>query len=471
MERLLGRDAIFLYMETSANPMQMAFAAVLDPSTVPGGAPEPRELYLRVRELLEARLHLFAPFRQRLVEVPFDLHHPVFVEDPAFDLDFHLRRAALPAPGGKRELEEFVADVVGRPLDRRHPLWEMYVVEGVEGGEWALVAKTHHAIVDGVGGNEVLVNLLDLSPETREVDRPDDPWEPEVVPSDVRLVGRALGETLRSPPRAVRAVGRTTRTLAGVLLERVRRPEEPLATLGPRTVLNDTRSPHRAVAFGRLSLDDVRLVKDAFGVKVNDVVLAVTGRALRRFLAELGDEPDRQLVASVPISIREETGEGAGNRVAGMTVPLADDLDDPAEQLARVHAVAGRAKEQLGAITADILRDWTEFATPALAVQAFRFYAGFNLARRHPPVANITISNVPGPDIPLYIAGSRVRSLYPLGPVIWGQAVNVTVVSYRGEMFVGAIADREVVADVGPFAEHITKALHEFVEAAEAVTG
>jgi WS/DGAT/MGAT family acyltransferase len=263
-------------------------------------------------------------------------------------------------------------------------------------------------------------------------------------------------------------VVKTAGTLATVLRDRSRKgDEQPLAVLGPNTVLTQTSSPNRRVAFGRVDLETVKRIKHTYGVKVNDVVLAMTGRALRRFLIDLGDELDSQLVASVPISIRQGEGEGHGNKVAGMTVPLADDLDDPAEQLRRIGEVTGNAKERLGAITADLLMDWTEFTTPTLAAQAFRFYSSLNLGRRHRPVANITISNVPGPPFDLYIAGSRMESMYPLGPVVHGQGVNVTVVSYRDDMFLGVIADRSVVANARPFVEGMEKALMELAAAAD----
>ena len=471
MQRVRGQDALFIYMETPTNHFHMAFAGVFDPSTIPDGedqSPTGADLYHRLKHLISERLHLFPPFRQRLVEVPFHLHHPVFVEDEAFDIDFHVRRAALPAPGGLRELENFVSEKASRPMDRRHPLWEMYVVEGVEGGKWALVAKAHHVIVDGIGGNELLINLLDLTPEVAPVTPPDEEWVPEKKPSDLRLLGGALVANALSPPRVIKGVVKTAGTLTSVLRDRSRKGDaQPLAVLGPPTILTNTSSASRRVAFGRVDLDTVKRIKSAYGVKVNDVVLAMTGRALRRFLVDLGDEPSSQLVASVPISIREGEGEGAGNKVAGMTVPLADDEDDPVKQLLRIGEVTGNAKERLGAITADLLTDWTEFTTPTLAAQAFRFYSGMNLGSRHRPVANITISNVPGPPFALYIAGSRMESMFPLGPVVHGQGINVTVVSYRDDMFIGVIADRAVVPDARPFVEAMEKALAELAAAAD----
>ncbi|HEX9766688.1 MAG TPA: wax ester/triacylglycerol synthase family O-acyltransferase [Nitriliruptorales bacterium] len=469
MHRLTGKDAIFLYMETPTNHMHVAFAGVYDPATMPGGARSGRDLYRHLVDHLESRIHLFPPFRQRLVEVPFDLDHPVFVNDPNFDLSYHVRRAALPEPGGRRELEEFVGQVVSRALDRSRPLWEMHFVEGVEGGRVAVVAKAHHVIVDGVGGNEILVNLLDLTPEPREVDAPDD-WEPDEVPSDARLMAQAITHNLKSPVRATRAVARTAQTLVSVMRDKVASDDDAaLVTLGPRTILNKPVGPSRAVAFGTVAFEDVRRVKDAFDVKVNDVVLAVCGRGLRRFLAELGDEPPKQLVTAVPISIRQPGDDSSGNQVAGMTVPLADDLADPVEQLQRIAAITKPIKDRLGAITADLLTDWTQFATPAVAVQAFRFYSRLNLSDRHPPVANLTISNVPGPDFPIYMAGMRMDSMYPIGPVVHGQALNITVVSYCGNMHLGVVVDGDIVPDPSGLITQMEKALGEFVEAAHAV--
>lgn len=468
MHRVPGRDAIFLYMESPAHHMHVAFAAVLDPSAVLGRVPGPVEIYERLRSLLEQRLHLFPPFRQRLVEVPFGLHHPVFVEDPEFDLSFHLRRAALPTPGGDRALEEFVGDLVSRPMDRSRPLWEIFVVEGLEQGRWALVAKAHHAIVDGTGGNEILVNLLDLSPDVREVEPPAETWKPEHIPSDAKLLGSALAATATSPPQLLRALGQTAGTVARVARRALAGNDEPpLVTLGPRTMLNQPVSARRQVAFGEISLDEVKRVKNAFSATVNDVVLAMCGRGLRRYLAAHGEELSSQLVAAVPISIRVEDHDAVGNRVAGMTIPLADDADDPGEQMVRIRTVTGPAKERLGAITADLLTDWTEFATPALAVQAFRFYASSGLSHRVRPVANVTISNVPGPNIPLFVAGSRLERMYPVGPIVPGQALNVTVVSYLGRMFVSVVGCPDVLPGLDGVVSDIGKGLTELLGAAE----
>src|SRR3954470_5625085 len=245
MRRLTGLDASFLYMETPTNHMHVASTCIFDPSTVPGGYD-----FNKVRDLIENRLPLLPPFRWRLVEVPFGLHHPLWIEDPDFDLDFHVRRAALPSPGGMEELREFAAEVISRPLDRSRPLWEMYVIEGLENGLIATVTKTHHAAIDGVSGNELTVNLLDLQPEPVET-VPDTEWKPDRIPTDLELVGYALNSLSRQPVLGFKAARRTLEA-AVTLRRRNRRPEitpPPAPFAAPRTSLNGAITPHRKFAF------------------------------------------------------------------------------------------------------------------------------------------------------------------------------------------------------------------------------
>lgn len=462
MRRIEAKDALFLYTDTPSTHMHMAFAGVFDPSTIPGGGEDPAVVYERIRDLYRRRLHLFPPFRWRLVEVPFNLHHPVFIEDPDFDIDYHLRRAALPAPGGRGQLETFVSDVISRKLDLSRPPWEAWVIEGVEDGRWAFVAKTHHVIVDGVGGNEALVNLLDLGPDESEIEPPDEPWEPEDVPTDLRMLLGAVTGIAKQPLQVVPAVRHTAETVREVVGELLSPGSlQKLRVIGPRTLLNGPIGPHRQVALGRISLDDVKDVKDEVGCTVNDVVVAICGRGLRSFLRDHGETYDGPLVAAQPISVRAPDDHQVGNQVAGMTLPVHDDVEDPRERLEQVRESAKPAKEQLGAISASLLTNWSEFAVPAVATQAFRFYSRSGLAGRHPPIANVTLSNVPGPDFPLYLGGSQMQSMYPLGPVIHGQRLNITVVSYLDTMFVGVVADDGSVPDVTRLRDHIEDALHE----------
>src|SRR4051812_17355827 len=287
MQRLTGLDATFLYLETPNIHMHVASTAIFDPSDVPEGY-----TFDRLKEMVANRLPLLPPFRRRLVTVPFSLHHPLWIEDPDFDIYHHVRRAALPSPGGARELAEFAADVMSRPLDRSRPLWEMYVVEGLEGGYIGTVTKTHHAAIDGVSGAELTANLLDLTPETAWLDPAEDTWQPDRIPSDAELVGYAARSLAVQPIAAAKAVRRT----AAMALTLRRRNREPNATpppapfSAPSTSINVAITPHRAFAFTQMSLDEVKHVKNTLGGTVNDVVLALCSGALRRFFDAKGEQ-------------------------------------------------------------------------------------------------------------------------------------------------------------------------------------
>ncbi|HEX7166346.1 MAG TPA: wax ester/triacylglycerol synthase family O-acyltransferase [Acidimicrobiales bacterium] len=467
MQRLTGLDATFLYLETPNNHMHVAATAVFDPSTVEGGYS-----FEKVKEMVADRLHLLPPFRRRLVEIPFQLHHPLWIEDPDFDLDFHLRRAALPSPGGEQELAEFAAEIISRPLDRSRPLWEMYMVEGLENGYIATISKVHHAAIDGVSGAELMVNLLDFTPEVAEVDPPEKPWQADRLPTDFELVAWAMASLSRQPIRAVKAARRTAE-VALSLRRRNREPgvvPPPAPFSSPNTSLNTTITPHRRFAFTQLPLDDVKMVKNKLGGTVNDVVLALCAGALKSYLADRGEQPDKPLVAMVPISVRTEDQKGAmGNRVSSMLTSLATDIDDPVERLHMISEGTTRAKDQDKAIGAETLMDWAEFAAPGLAARAARLYSSMKLADRHRPLFNVTISNVPGPPFPLYSAGARMVAYYPMGPILDGGALNMTVMSYMGTMCFGLVACRETVPHVWSIAHNLRTALDDLIKAADAI--
>ena len=465
MQRLTGLDATFLYLETPTNHMHVASTCIFDPSTVPGGYS-----FEGVRELVRDRLPLLPPFRRRLVEIPFQLHHPLWIEDPDFDLDYHIRRAALPSPGGEQELAEFAGEVISRQLDRRHPLWEMYVVEGLENGLIATVTKTHHAAIDGVSGAELTVNLLDLQPEPSPTPEEDPPWRPDRIPTDVELVGFAMTSLSRQPIRMAKTLRRTTE-MALNLRRRNRTPDvtpPPAPFSAPKTSINTSITPHRRFAFEQVSLDEAKMVKNKLGGTVNDVVLALCSGALRSYFASRGETLDSDLVGMVPVSVRSEDEKGAmGNRVSSMLVSLASSIDDPVERLHAITEGTKGAKDQEKAIGADTLADWTEFAAPAVAARAARLYSRMRLADRHRPIFNVTISNVPGPNFPLYSAGARMVAMYPMGPIADGAALNMTVMSYMGTMFFGLNACKETVPDVWDIAHGIRAAMDELTKVAD----
>ena len=464
MQRLSGLDATFLYTETPSNHMHVGSTIILDPSTVPGGYS-----FDRIRALVDNRLPLLPPFRRRLVEVPFGFHHPVWVEDPDFDLDYHLRRAALPAPGGRDELQEFAASVFGRPLDRTRPLWEMYVVEGLEHGCVALVSKMHHAAIDGVSGAELTVNLLDLTPEPRVVPPSDPPWHPDRLPTDAEMALFALRSLSRQPVAALQAARRTA-AMVLTLRQRNRQPDvnpPPALFSAPKTSLSTRITPHRRFAMTEVPLDDVKMVKNRLGGTVNDVVLALCAGALRSWLRDRGELPDEDLVGFVPISVRAEDERGAmGNRVSAMLVRLATTVADPVERLAAIRDATQHAKEQERAISAEVLTDWTEFAAPAVAARAARLVSRLRVVDRlNNAVFNVVISNVPGPPVPLYSAGARVLGVWPMGPITDGAGLNITVMSYMGTLNVGLVACRELAPELDDLAHAFEQAMEELRKA------
>lgn len=466
MQRLTGLDASFLYLETANNHMHVGSVGIFDPSTVPGGYS-----FEKAKALVEQRLPVLPPFRRRLVTIPFELHHPLWIEDPDFDLDYHVRRAGLPSPGSPAELAELAADFMSRPLDRNHPLWELVVVEGLEHGHVAVLSKVHHAAIDGVSGAELVVNLLDLTPEPRQIEAPEEPWRPDRVPTDVEKLAYALASLARQPVRAAKAVRRTT--LAALnLRQRNRRPDvnpPPAPFSAPRTPLNTAITPHRRFAFASVPLSEVKAVKNTFGATVNDVVLALCAGTLRRYLLGHDALPADPLVAMVPISVRGEDEKGAmGNRVSAMLTRLATDVADPAERLRAIAAATAAAKEQDKAIGAETLMDWAEFAAPALAARAARLYSRMKAADRHRPLFNVVISNVPGPPFPLYCAGMRLVAYYPMGPIFDGIGVNITVMSYQDSMDFGLLACRETIPDVATLADGLHVSMEELAKAAAA---
>ena len=470
MQRLSGMDASFIHMETPDMHLHVVGTVVLDPSTMPGGYS-----FDTIRNTIASRIHLIPPFRRKLVEVPFRLAHPVWIDDPDFDLDSHIHRIAVPAPHTMRELSEIVNDVASVPLDRRRPLWDMWVVEGLEDGHVALVTKIHHCAIDGVTGADMMVHLFDLEPEGAEVEPPDEEWEPDKKPSEVELAASAVGSMITQPWRLGRMLVKTGQGVLGaVQVTRNRADDEPSATLpftAPRTPFNGAITPHRAVAFGRASLDDMKLVKNAFGTTVNDVVLAACTMALRRWLIDHDALPEKSLVASVPISVHGEGGDDTmTNQVSAMMVSLPVLLEDPVEQLMAIRQDTKGAKEVHKALGADTLTGLAEFAPPRLLNRASRLYSRLNLADRHRPVHNLVVSNVPGPPIPLYCAGGRVVATYPMGPILEGAGLNLTVLSNMGNVDFGAIACREMVPDLWDIAEHFADAVALLKTAAEQQT-
>jgi WS/DGAT/MGAT family acyltransferase len=474
MRQLTSLDAQFLGVETASTYGHVGGLAVYDPSTAPGGTLEIGD----VCRLLGERIHMLPPFRWRLVQVPFGIDLPYWVEDPDFDLDFHIRESAVPPPGDDRRLAETVARIFARPLDRSRPLWELYLIQGLQDGRAALLTKVHHSMVDGVSGNEILGALLDASPEGRELPPKPDAPAGERVPGDLEMLGRGLLGLPRQPLRALRslpsalpnltalpganafpAVPRLTRALAQV------RGDDPsilevTTARPPKTSFNGRVSPHRRFAFGSLSLDTVKRLKNELGITVNDVVVALCATAVRDWLLERGELPEEPLVAMVPVSVRTEEEAGTfGNRISTMIVPIPTNVEDPRERLLRAHEYLRGAKEHHRALPADLLTDATSFIPPAVAARAARTTMDI-LGRTRPPL-NLVISNVPGPREPLYCAGAELQAHFPVSVVIDGVGLNMTVMSYRDHVDFGIIADRDQVDDAWALMDGTAAALDE----------
>lgn len=468
MERLSGLDASFLYLETPTMQMQVAFVAVCDIRSTPGGYSFPKLV-----ERIESRVNREPAFRRRLVEVPFNLNHPLWMEDAEFNILNHIRQYTLQTPGTARDLGRFIGQIMTRPLDRRYPLWEAWVVEGLEEERIALVIKVHHAAVDGLSGTALLRHLFDEDADLQELK-----WAPpaqvESVPGSAELVFHALRSRAKTTGRLFNLLKETyqgARTLVG----RHRgghTAEAPLPLTAPRTHFNRRIGKHRDVAFAHLSLHEIKQVKRITGATVNDVVLAVCGGVLRRYLQQHNDLPQKSLVAMVPISVRSRAQmRDVNNQVSGMWAALGTDIDDHLERLRFVHQQTDCAKQDIDAIGATILRDWAEFNTPGAFNLAVRLYTSLGLVERMAPVHNVIISNVPGPQQPLYLAGNKIEAMYPLGPVMEGVGVNISLASYEDCVGFAIHVDQDLVTDVGEIAELFEPVFDELKRAASEISG
>jgi len=453
-------------METPSTAMHVAGLCVFDP---PKGAQGSFGIE-DVKDMVRSRLHLAPPFRQRLVSVPFQIHFPIWIEDPNFDIDHHIKAVTVPAPGGMREVAELASQLNAVQLDRTRPLWEMWFIDGLEGGRFATLTKVHHAAIDGASGSEITLALLDLTPEITQHPEPE-PWKPEAIPSDVEMLAYAGQSLVRQPVQLVEAVRRTVRAavdMRSLSQEAPQTKNAPLPFSAPRTSINGAITGERSVAFSRLSLSDVKRVKNAFGCTVNDVVLAVCASTLRNYFEQRGEDLDGPLVAMVPVSVRtEDQREAMGNRVSSMFANLATDEADPVARLLTIHEGMRGAKEQHKAVGADTLTNWAEFAAPAVFGSAMRLYTRLSLADRHRPVFNVTISNVPGPPFPLYSAGAEMVANFPVGPILDGAALNITVMSYQDSIDVGICTCPEVVDDVWILSDGLQDALDDLLAAAD----
>jgi diacylglycerol O-acyltransferase len=462
MQRLSGLDASFLYLETPSQPLHVCSILELDASTVPGGY-----TFDRLRDELAIRIKAMPQFRERLANTPLNLDHPVWVDDENFDISRHVHRIGLPPPGGRLELSEICGHIAALPLDRSRPLWEMWVIEGVagtdaqQGGRLAVLTKVHHACVDGVTG----ANLMSQLCSTEADAAPPEPVDGVGGANDLQIAVSGLMKFASRPLQLVNVLPTTVSSVVKTLQRAGagRAMARPFAA--PRTAFNASLTAQRNIAYAQLDLEDIKKVKNHFNVKVNDVVMALVSGVLRQFLLDRAELPEASLVAMVPVSVHGKSDRPGRNQVSGMFSRLETQIADPAERLKAIAEANSVAKEHSSAISATLLQDWSQFAGPAVFGLAMRGYARTRLTRSR-PVHNLVISNVPGPQMPLYFLGCEVKAMYPLGPIFHGSGLNITVMSLNGKLDVGLIACPELVPDLWELADDFPVGMEELLLAA-----
>ncbi len=465
MKRLNGLDAFMYYTESPTSPQHTLKIAVLDPSEQPGGYS-----FEWLLGIIKERIHRLTPFRWKIVPTPGGLHQPVFVEDPDFDLEYHVRRVAVPAPGSYREMCEVISEITSWPLNMERPLWQSWVMEGLEGGKIASVNKVHHAIADGVASARLLMRFFTNEPGGT-VPPPGEPWEPEPIPSTASLITKAMfelpGTLMQEVPRNYRAIQRTRESRAAQ-----KASGDVINVPGPTDVaptpFNKPLTPHRSYACHTFALKDIKTIRAAFNVTINDVFLAVVSGGLRRYLKRQNALPDQPLVGGMPMTIRAKDDKLVyGNKTTISYVWLHTDIEDPLERLNASHKASTDAKieyQAKGAAEGSHLATWLELTPPMIAkttAMALRSAKGkVSLG------GNLAVSNVPGPREPLYLDHVRLSSWFSTGQVFEGMGLNITVWSYVDQFNFSFLACRELVPGIWDLVEDVETSLNELKELA-----
>lgn len=467
MKQLGGLDTTFLHMESPRTPMHIGSLNIYSQATAQDGL----VTFKGILSMIEERLHLAGSFRERLVAVPMSLDNPYWIQDPDFDLEFHVRHVALPAPGDWRQLCIQVARLHSRPLDLDRPLWEFTVIEGLDNiagipkGSFAIASKVHHAAIDGVSGAEITAAIHELSADPEPVPAPAKRWKPERVPEPLELLARAGINNVRQPLRVPKLLVDTLPAL-----RQLRSPDLDLPTAPknvPKTRFGGKVTAHRVFEGRTFDLAGVKAMKNAVpGATVNDVVLTICGGAIRRYLDAHDELPESSLVAMAPVSVRSNDEKGsAGNKVAAMSVALRTDIVEPLARLEAVHATSQSAKELTHAVGAKLMTDYAEHLPSVTMAMASRLYS--RLGNRA-PIFNCVITNVPGPQIPLYSAGAEMVATYGYGPILDGLGLFMPILSYNGRLSIGVTSCREMMPDPEFFASCIA-ATHDELALAAAV--
>jgi WS/DGAT/MGAT family acyltransferase len=458
-DRLTAVDASFLAQESASSHMHVGAVTIFA-----GPAPAYDDFSAHIR----SRLHLVPRYRQKLAFPPAETGRPIWVDDPTFHLAYHVRHTALPSPGSEDQLRAMAARIVSQQLDRSKPLWELWLVEGLEDGRFALISKTHHALVDGVAGVDLATVIFDLEPEPPAVTHPDAAWQPQPSPSALGMAARGVRGVIRTPLElGARALGAAAHPGEAVAV--AREAAEGIGEIvwagmnpAPETPLNVPIGPHRRLVFVRCELEDFKTVKNAFGGTVNDVVLTTVAGALRRWLRRRGVRTEGlELRALVPVSVRQKHEQGTlGNRIAVMRGPLPVYIEDPVARLRVVKQAMDGLKESKQAVGAEVLAGVQQFAPPTVLAQASRL----NFSTR---LFNLIVTNVPGPQFPLYVLGRRLLDLFPIAFLPKDHALAVAIMSYDGGIDFGLLGDYDALYDLETLGEDLEASLAELLEAAE----
>jgi len=457
-DRLSGLDSSFLHLEHDASHMHVAACTIFE-----GSAPHYDELV----EAILSRLHLVPRYRQRLAFVPLEQGRPVWVDDPHFKVTYHVRHTALPGPGGEEELKRLTGRVFSQALDRSRPLWELWLVEGLADDRFALLSKTHHALVDGVSGVDIATVLFDTSPDPMPVAPPEHEWVPRPLPTQAQLLADAVLERATVPgeiARGFRAALRGPRQVAdrvGEALVGVGAMAWAGVQAAPPSPFNVRIGPHRRFTWVQGDLNEFKAIKNALGGTVNDAVLAVVAGALGRYMRLHGHETDEVVLkAMVPVSVRADVQRGAlGNRVAAMWAPLPVGIIDPVQRFLRIRRAMDGIKESGQAVGAQVLTGLSGFAPPTILAQAARLQARQRLF-------NVVVTNIPGPQFPLYMLGRELIALHPMVPLAENTALGIAIMSYNGQLNFGLTADYDALADVEMLAEELRASIEELAAAA-----
>ncbi len=445
-------DSTFLYVETPTSPMHIGGVAVIEGSLD----------FETFKKTIASRIHQIPKLRQRLVKVPLSIDHPYWVDDPEFNIDMHIDHIALPKPGNWKNLRKLASKIFSEPLDRSRPLWSFTFVEGldelsqVQPGSVAIISKIHHVAIDGMGGAGILGIIFDLGPDAGKIPEPRD-FNPAPIPNELALVMKSTISFAMKPLKFPTLVKDSVMsTVKAGFLTRAQHLDLPTAPFtAPRTPLNGVISAQRKWNTTILSLDRVKKLKSIMGTTLNDVILAICSGALKRYLEEKKKLPKKPLVAMVPISTQKSKEVDSGNNLSAMLIQLATNIEDRIERLETIYENTIKGKTYQGALGAKSLSRIAEAVPFGVANQAARLYSRFNLSRMHKPVFNVVITNVPGPQLPIYLHGHKLHSIMGMAPIIDGMGLIITVLSYNGNITISPTSDIKSMPDLEKFSDYI----------------